>query len=75
MAFADADIDPKVLLAPTTNSHRADLKTAFNALHTALTTEFITDAGRATTDAAWIDIEQEILALAEKCAVELSDVS
>ena len=71
MAFPDAKIDAALLHAAA--AYRADLKTAFNALHTALNTEWVTDAGNTATDATFIQIEEDIIDLAESVASQFAD--
>ena len=73
MAFAAGDIDPRVLMASTADSVRANLKTHFNTLHTNLTTVLVTDMGRTANDAAVIDIFDKVLEVVEMCAVEAAD--
>lgn len=75
MAFTDARIDPKVLLAPTTDSVRANLKTHFNTLHTNMTSVVVTDVGKSATGAEFIEIEERILELAERVAKACADHS
>lgn len=71
MAFADAKIDAALLHAAS--AYRADLKTAFNDLHGLLTTEWVTDAGNAATDATFIQFEEDIIDLVENVASQFAD--
>jgi hypothetical protein len=71
MAFPDAKIDAALLHAAS--AYRADLKTAFNALHTALTTEWVTDAGNAATDATFVQMEEDLIDYAETVASQFTD--
>jgi hypothetical protein len=75
MAFASADIDAALLMAPTTDSVRADLKTAFDNFHTAVLAEMVTQVGKSATGAEFVDFESQTLDLARMVATSVNDHS
>ncbi len=54
-------------------AYRADLDTAFTNLESALNTEWVTDAGNSATDATFIQIQSDIIDMAENVASQFTD--
>ena len=70
MAFSD---DLTAALLHADSAYRSDLHTAFTALRTALQTEWVTDASNSATDPTFVQMESDIIDLAENVASQFTD--